>query len=416
MKPQITIYLDKRRAKKDGRYPVKLRVWDATTKKAKIYPTGLDLNENDFDKAWNTKKPPKVLQELRVTLNGILSKAEKVADKLDPFTFEMFEKRLYRKSGDAQKVMYHYGAYMKYLLDQDRIGSADSYRHSKDAITDYLNHRGYLEPANLFFQDITPTWLEGFEKYMIETKGRSITTVGIYLRNLRAIFNKAIREGELEEAYYPFGKGKYQIPSSGKVKKALSIEQLKVLFESKPKTPEQQKAKDFWFFSYSLNGINAKDIAQLRYKQIEGDSVTFYRAKTIHTSKANLKPISGYLTNYVKKVISTYGNSDKAPNNLVFDIISDQFTAEENHFRVKNFVRFINQHIKKLCEELGLPGNISYYWARHSYATNAVRQGASMEFIQESLGHTDTKTTQSYFAGFEEKAKKEIANKLMDFS
>jgi site-specific recombinase XerD len=68
-----------------------------------------------------------------------------------------------------------------------------------------------------------------------------------------------------------------------------------------------------------------------------------------------------------------------------------------------------------VINEIGLLENISYYWVRHSYATNAVRQGASMEYMQESLGHSDTKITQNYFAGFEEKAKKEIANKLMDF-
>ena len=38
-----------------------------------------------------------------------------------------------------------------------------------------------------------------------------------------------------------------------------------------------------------------------------------------------------------------------------------------------------------------------------------------MEFIQESLGHKNIKTTQNYFAGFENDAKKEIAESLLNF-
>jgi integrase/recombinase XerD len=53
--------------------------------------------------------------------------------------------------------------------------------------------------------------------------GKSITTVGIYNRTLRAIFNDAIAEEVISrENYYPFGNRKYKIPASRNVKKALS--------------------------------------------------------------------------------------------------------------------------------------------------------------------------------------------------
>ncbi|MBN8857819.1 MAG: tyrosine-type recombinase/integrase [Sphingobacteriales bacterium] len=34
--------------------------------------------------------------------------------------------------------------------------------------------------------------------------------------------------------------------------------------------------------------------------------------------------------------------------------------------------------------------------ARHSYATTLKHSGARTEFIQESLGHTDVRTTENY--------------------
>ncbi len=181
---------------------------------------------------------------------------------------------------------------------------------------------------------------------------------------MRAIFNKAINDEDIRKEIYPFGKGKYQIPSSKKVKKALNREQLKKLFEAEPQTPEQEKAKDFWFFSFGCSGMNLKDIAMMRHKDLKGNKLVYYRAKTINTSKANLKPIETYLNEYSLRVIAKYGNPDKSPDNLIFPIINDQQTKDEQHRIIKNFTRFINQNLKTLAEAEGLPGEISTYWGK----------------------------------------------------
>lgn len=262
------------------------------------------------------------------------------------------------------------------------------------------------------FNLITPKWLQGFEDFMIRS-GRSLTTVGMYLRTLRYVFNKAIEEGEVIKAQYPFGKRKYVIPEGGNTKKALSQEQLKTLFECVPSTPQQEKARDFFFFSYMSNGMNMKDIAKLKSDQMEFDRFHFTRAKTARTKKGKQKPITVFLTEIQSKIIATYGNSSSDAIYL-FPIISDSQGPEEQHSKIKNFTRVVNQHLKKLCQANGLP-EISTYWARHSFATRAVNSGASMEFMQESLGHGDMKTTLNYFAGFDDAAKKELAKNLMNF-
>jgi site-specific recombinase XerD len=82
---------------------------------------------------------------------------------------------------------------------------------------------------------------------------------------------------------------------------------------------------------------------------------------------------------------------------------------------VKTFTRFINQNFLKLAKQIGINEQISTYWARHSFATRAINNGASLEFIGDALGHSDTKTTIGYFAGFESEAKKQFSQSLMDF-
>ncbi|WP_189702495.1 tyrosine-type recombinase/integrase [Subsaximicrobium wynnwilliamsii] len=99
----------------------------------------------------------------------------------------------------------------------------------------------------------------------------------------------------------------------------------------------------------------------------------------------------------------------------MFDIVTQTEGSETQYKKIKNFNRYINDHIKRIAKANELPEDCSFYWARHSFATNSIRKGASMEFISEALNHSDLNVTKNYFAGFEDKAKKEFANSLLDF-
>ena len=85
---------------------------------------------------------------------------------------------------------------------------------------------------------------------------------------------------------YPFGAKQYTIPAPKGTKKALTKEQLKLLWDGIPATPDMQKAKAFWFFSFICNGMNMKDVLHLKFRDIDGDRLTFRRAKTTNTDKS----------------------------------------------------------------------------------------------------------------------------------
>lgn len=411
----ISLYLDTRRAKENGKFPVKLRVFTTQPRRQKLYPTKFEFEQKEFVTITESTKPRSEQKEIRRQLQAAEIKAHEVAEKLNPFTFEQFERQLFRKIGDALNISYLYAEVIKELNKRNQIGTASSYELAEKSIKDFVETELKRKYKKLTLFDITVDWLKDFEQYMTETKGRSFTTVGIYLRTLRAIYNSAIDRQDFEKKLYPFGKRKYQIPATRNVKKALTQEQLNKLFHSDPKTPEQLKAKEFWFFSYACNGMNMKDIANLKYKDIKRDKLTFVRAKTKLTTRSNSKAITVHLGEFAKDVIDKYGNENKSPENFVFDILTNDLTPLQEKSKVQNFTRLVNQHMKKLCEANELPEKISTYWARHSFATSAVRNGAPLEYIQESLGHSDLKTTQIYFAGFGDDVRKEFTEQLMKF-
>lgn len=413
----ISIYQDKRNKKVSGLYPVKIRIYSSLVKKKKMYSTGVDLSEKDFKKITSNEKLRGKNREYRITLNKINYNVNEIAKGLEPFTFEAFERKFLRNRNAAINVSHHYKIKIELLLKNEQVSTASNYDLSLKSINIFLNAKFRIKPENLNFYDITNNWLEQYERFMVIENNKSHTTVSMYLRALRSIFNDAISINDIKHDIYPFGKGKgkYQIPSATKKKKALSKKQLGILFNATPKTAEQEFAKNIWFFSYACSGMNMKDIALLKYENLKDDSLVYYRAKTINTKKGNLKQINIFLNEYAKNIIEKYGNKNKSTKQIIFPIIKNVDDAVEQQRKIKNFTSTVNLHFNKFAKNLGFEFKISTYWARHSFATNAIRKGASMEFISEALNHSNLNVTKSYFAGFEDETKKEFANTLMDF-
>jgi len=71
--------------------------------------------------------------------------------------------------------------------------------------------------------------------------------------------------------------------------------------------------------------------------------------------------------------------------------------------------------MKIIKTKLGIEKKVTTYVARHTFSTVLKRSGVSTEFIQESLGHTDIRTTENYLDSFEINVKKEFAFKLTAF-
>lgn len=422
----LTFYFDKRRKKGKDTFPLKLRLYHPGTTKEKLFRTGYYFTEAEFNQAVKLetgKGEKKVLKSRKEEISQILhvlrSKAETILSDLPEFSFDAFEKRYYNKSAKLN-VSDFYESYIQQLEKRNKVRTAEVYRLSLLRLQTYIEETKGRKPKEIPFQLITPKFLDGFQNHY-SNLGRTSSTIGIYLRPLRTIFNQAINDPNagVKKSLYPFGKEtakKFQIPSGFKKKRALTKEQLKTLFEAEPENEFQKKAKAFWFFSYLANGMNLKDIALLTIDDVNGDELSFQRAKTKNAQSVAKDEIKVVLPPFALDVIKEYGNLSGKKGDYIFPILSKNDTPLEQSNKIKNFNRFVGQHIKKLAIANDLPSEISSYWARHSFATFAINHGgASMELVQESLGHKSIKTTQNYFAGFTNDVKKQLSESLLKF-
>lgn len=403
-----SIFLDTRRALKDGSYPIKLTIYYLGKKRH--YKTPFKLAEEDYRKMLGTSIRDQNLKNSKNRIYKWLGEQEAIIRKMERFDFDAFEteftkdERATKAKFSLEQVQPFFEDYINKLRIQERIKTAESYQSALNSLVQYRRH--------LKFQDITPDFLSSYEIWMIAKK-KSKTTVGVYLRSLRTIYNLAMQKGVVTYTQYPFKR--YTIPAPRKSKRAFKDEQIKILFNAKMELEPYAKALDIWRFSFLCNGINLKDIALLKWENIKGDYLEFFRKKTENTKRENILPIRVHLNKHAHGIIERWGNTPEDPDSYLFPILEADLSIREIENRIANLTRTTNKYLKRIGEQLGIPVKLTTYTARHSFATKLKNsEKVSLSFIMESLGHSSIKTTMDYLAGFEDETIKKNHDVLME--
>lgn len=387
---QVTgvIFFDDRRAKKDGLFPVKFRI--TFRRDRKYVNTGFALSSFDWQRIFTAIKDKNLIGTRKKIQSQYKIIGDHIGEMVDKnkFSFGLLDKRLGR--GDKNNVISAFEAQISELRSRGQVGTAITYKCAMNSLIKFNNDNQVLP-----FSRINKAWLQGYENSMIEV-GNRYTTVSMYLRSLRAIFN-------ISETNHPFDK--YKIPKGSGRKMALSKKQINGVLMNHPviNGSTTDKMRDLWYFSYMTNGINVKDLVSLKWSDIVNNEIEFIRAKTVNT-KDDKKPIKAPILVQMQNIINKWGCRD---NRYIFGYMQDGLNGDEIRTVCQNVTRLMNKHLKIIAKEAGLP-HISTYSARHSYASNLLRGGASAEFISEQLGHSSITTTQAYLEGFDLETRREL--------
>jgi integrase len=425
MKPVIrkeattALILDTRRKKAKDLYPVKLRV--TYRRIQKYYSLKKSYTLNEWAKIMQ-ERPDKKHNEIKVELIDKEKQAKDIIKALPVFSFGEFERKYIERKTKANDVFGYYQNKIDKLTQEGRISTAEAYSSSMRSLKDYYKNR-----TTLVFQDITVKFLEGYEKFHLspppitddnngktkKKKAKSLNTLSIYLRALRAICREAIKEGHYYNELYPFGDGKYEIPSQEGVKKALTQDEISKIWHYKTiEGSPEKKAQDFFMFSFLANGINMQDIAKLTYENLKGDVLSFIRTKTKTKRKRNLSVITAILRPEAQAIIKRWGNKKISDETLIFPILSPGLDPQKEKALVKQFTKTTNKYLDRIGKACEIDKKISTYTARHSFATVLKRSNAPISFISEALGHSSQKTTQTYLDSFDEGAKRQWSEQL----
>ena len=277
--------------------------------------------------------------------------------------------------------------------EQGKNGNAIVYQSTLDSF------KGFAKLKNYQLSELDYNTIKGYQEYLSKKVNiskdkkteKKLTPNGIsfYLRTLRAIINRAIKEGLIEENSYPFKK--ISIKSEKTRKRAVNKDVIKMVEDLDASEDKiLQFYKDLFMFSFYNRGMNFVDMAFLKVKNIEGGRIVYSRQKT--GQQFSIK-----ITEKAKAILDQYSDLSD-PQSYLFPII----IRKGNEYRdYRNAMRFMNKKLKKISEMLKLDVPLTTYVSRHSWATIAKKSGISTAIISEGLGHESEETTQIYLDSFE---------------
>jgi integrase len=356
--------------REDELYPITFRItFDRVQRR---YKSGIKLTEKQWETI-NTKGLKQTREEIQKGLDDLKA----IIKDIKPFSFVVFNKKLGK--GKTNLLLEAFEFKVKELTKAGRIGTAEYYNSSSKMIKKFA-HPGVK------ISDVTVDWLQRFEAWMTEKK-KSVTTIAMYQRAVRSIFNEYS-----EGLDYPFKD--YEIPESSGRKIALNLEQIGKIASAPLITETEKRCRDLWLFSYLCNGINFADLLRLRYSDISGDEIRWDRKKTFREKRDKSKTVAFYLPE-MDEIVKHWGNPERQPDQFIFPFLHAKVTPTQEKRITTNVTRLINKKMKELGKRLGI-GSVTTYTARHSFATIMMQSGVSVAFISKALSHSSIATTQAY--------------------
>lgn len=285
------------------------------------------------------------------------------------------------------------------LLSNGQNRTARAYRTAAATLCNFVQKKGFT------LLQINLTLLLNFERDLLE-KGLSLNTISFYMRNLRAIYNRAVRDRLIPTPSENFFDGVFTGVQQTK-KRALSKEEMCLLEKSlittdsdssikrdkEPKicNPRLKSSALLFLFSFHAHGMSFVDLAFLRKTEIKKGVLSYCRRKTGQRLEMKVTKEMRDIIRYFEK------SSEGSP--YVFPIIRRPGNREYNQYESALSVQ--NRRLKEVAQQCGIPKNLSTHVARHTWATIAKRLNYSLAIISEGLGHSSEKTTAIYLASFE---------------
>lgn len=392
----IWYYLDTRRRKADGTFPLKIKI-GLNAKNGCLINLKISLREDQWENGEVVRHPNRrflntYAKQRYLDITNSIFKLETTGaiNRMSPAEIKKYvESSLGAVTDEAYTFSEHF----------ERFISTRTKESTKDIYHQTLLKIELFSPGKLAFSDINIIWLKGFEQFL-KGQGLSINSINLHIRNIRAVFNDAINEDKAEQNLYPFRK--FKLKSEETRKRSLTVEQLRAIRDW-PCEPHEQQYIDIFMLMFYLRGINMIDLAGLT--KIDNGRVEFRRAKTGRLYSIKIEPEA-------EAIINKYRGK-----NFLLNI-------NERYSNYKNYLHRMNRNLKEFgYTRVGKRGKkdkegafpfLSTYYTRHTWATLAAYLEIPKETIAAALGHGKKDVTDIYIS-FDQKKIDEANRRVIDY-
>ena len=375
----VSFYLDTRRIKKDGTFPIKLYV---NNRGCFFVSTEFSAKKDEWSGTEYNKNCPNY-KARNIAIRNLMNKVESyilgMEGKVLSFPDENLKvsiKRLISGELDSKR-------FVDYI---EEFAQTKSNPNTKEL---YLLTARKLQEydCNCTFETMDRAWLSNFERWMQES-GMKVNALAIHLRNIRAVFNYC-----LDEEYttlYPFRR--FSIKKEETRKRSLTVEQLRTLRDYQCED-YQVRYRDMFMLMFYLIGINAADLFLAKKSDLVNGRLEYKRAKTGKLYSVLVLPEA-------MDIIEKY----KGAGDYLLNVMDEYKNYKDFLHRMGNALKEIGP-----MERRGRGGkkvrtplfpDISSYWSRHTWATLAAFLDIPKEVISAGLGHEIGSSVTSIYIDF----------------
>ncbi|GAL81112.1 integrase [Algibacter lectus] len=386
MSTNLKLSLDTRRSKKDNSFPVILRLshFRKTTSISLGHSVELKFWDEHSEKVKKSFGSTITVRKFNNKLLKAKLKAVDIIDKLDENEELNYLSISQLKNKITKKVTFisffdFSNSIIEDLKKVERYGNANSYY----AVVKILEK--FNKGNDLKFNEVNYEFLKKFEKFHY-SRGNSTNGLAVYMKTIRAIYNKAIKAGIISKEAYPFTN--YRIKTTPTEKRALDIASIKsIMMLDLKETDSLFHFRNYFLTSYMLYGVSFIDMAFLKLENIIDKRIKFLRRKTS-------KPYDIKITSQLNEILACY-TKNKDKTDFIFPIIKRD-TYELQYKDVLWARKSYNSGLKEIAKKCKIDQRLTSYVSRHSFATQAMLQDVPLQAISAMLGHNRLTTTQIY--------------------
>lgn len=144
--------------------------------------------------------------------------------------------------------------------------------------------------------------------------------------------------------------------------------------------------------------MNFTDLAELEWSDLEDLKFSYSRIKTIAHINVKLpkNEIIGKILYFCKKY-RMYNTPYIFP---ILKMNKEEYSDQELYNRKYSVRKYYYKQLKYLLKLCEIDKHFTFYTARHTFATTALRKDVNINIIKQSLGQKKLSTTESYLQDF----------------
>lgn len=267
------------------------------------------------------------------------------------------------------------------LKAANRLGTAKNYEKTMHSL------KAFLGNVRLPLSALTEQVISDYNAFLVQ-RGLVRNSVSFYMRVLRAVYNKAVRQ-KLIEQQHPFTDVYTGIDRTRKRAVSESIIAQLHRLELEEGSP-LALCRDMFIFSYCTRGMAFVDIAYLRKENLQNGMICYARRKTGQLLSVRIEP-------GIQRIIDRYASRERP---YLFPLLSST-DAVMAYGEYQVALNTYNRFLGRLSKMLGSGVKLTSYTSRHSLATAARNHNVPISVISQGMGHTSEQTTQIYLAMLE---------------